>query len=99
MSAQPLHRRAVEGYHLDLDPTLPPFTVAEEAEILGLSQDVIYDGVRRGEIRALRLGRAIRITRAETARLLQVSAGEDQSPAADTSTPDGGARLHDTTTG
>lgn len=79
---------------LDLTPTLPPFTVAELAPILNVSLDTVYDSVHRGEIHALRLGRTLRIPRAEAARLLGltqlVSAGEDQSPAADDDTASGG---------
>lgn len=58
---------------LDLDPTLPPLTVRELAPILAVSEDVIYDSIKRGEIKALRLGRAIRIPRGEIARLLGIA--------------------------
>lgn len=57
---------------VDLTPTLPPFTVDEVAAILNCSRDLIYDAVARGEIRALRLGRRVLVTRAECARLLGI---------------------------
>lgn len=37
---------------------------------LNMSRYTIYDGIKRGEIRALRVGKALRIPRAEIARLL-----------------------------
>lgn len=63
---------------LDLDPTLPPLRVQELAPVLAVSDDVIYRAIAAGEIKALRLGRAIRISRTEVARLL----GIDGDPAA-----------------
>ena len=61
---------------LDLTPTKPPFTAQQTAAIFNVSVDAVYDGVTRGEIRALRLGRLIRVPRAEVARLLLVGASE-----------------------
>lgn len=37
-------------------------TVKEAAEYLGVSTDLVYDGVARGELPALRLGRTIRVS-------------------------------------
>lgn len=71
-----LAERPVLGIPADLTPTLPPFTVQEAAPILNFSVDAIYDGIRRGEIRALRLGRAVRIPRRELARLLGLEDSE-----------------------
>ena len=40
-----------------------PYTVKEYARMWRLSQNAVYEGVRRGEIPAVRMGRAIRIPR------------------------------------
>lgn len=41
---------------------LPPtMSVREAAEFLGVGRDTVYEGVRIGEIAALRIGRRIRI--------------------------------------
>ena len=39
------------------------YTVTEAAETLGLSVDAVYEGVRRGEIPSVRIGRRIVIPR------------------------------------
>ena len=59
-------------------------TVAEAAKALGLSRNSVYEGVRRGEIPALRIGRRVVIPRTALAALfheLRVadSAREEQS--------------------
>ena len=38
-------------------------SVDEYAALVGVSRDAVYDAVRRGEIRAVRVGRLIRIPR------------------------------------
>lgn len=50
---------------------LPLVLSAEEtADVLRVSKWQIYEAVKRGEIRAVRLGRCLRIPREEIARLL-----------------------------
>lgn len=43
------------------DQLPPTMSVLEAAEFLGLGRSAVYDGVRTGEIAALRIGRRIRI--------------------------------------
>jgi excisionase family DNA binding protein len=48
----------------------PPLKPVDAAAELNVSVWTLYESVKRGEIRALRLGRCLRIPRAEIARLL-----------------------------
>lgn len=66
---------------VDLTPTLPPFTVQQAAPLLNVSTDTIYDAVHDGTIRAMRLGRTIRIPRAEISRLLGIPDSESAASA------------------
>lgn len=45
-------------------------TVAETALLLGVHRDAAYDAIHRGELPAIRVGRAIRIPTAKLADLL-----------------------------
>lgn len=45
-------------------------TVAEAAEILGISRRLVYDAINRNELRAISIGRRLVIPRAEIERLL-----------------------------
>jgi excisionase family DNA binding protein len=51
------------------------YTVAEVAEILGISRSTAYDCVRRGEIPALTLGRRVVVSRAALSGLLEGAGG------------------------
>ena len=42
----------------------------ETAEVLRISRWAVYESIKRGEIRAVRLGHSLRIPRDEIARLL-----------------------------
>lgn len=53
-------------------PDAPTMSVAEVARVLGVSRDAAYDAVKRGEIPALHIGRAIRIPTAKVAEMLGV---------------------------
>jgi excisionase family DNA binding protein len=54
----------------------PTMTVEQAAELLGLGRSSAYEAVRRGELPALRFGRALRVP---TARL-RVLLGIDPEP-------------------
>lgn len=45
-------------------------TAAEVAGLLGVSRSAVYDAVRRGELRNVGLGRAVRIPRSDIETLL-----------------------------
>lgn len=49
----------------------PELTTTEVAEALGISRRTVLRRVRDGSIRAMTLGRAVRIPRAEVERLLR----------------------------
>lgn len=49
----------------------PTLTVPECASVLGVSRDVAYEAVRRGEIPSLRLGRRIVVPTAALRRMLE----------------------------
>lgn len=46
------------------------FTVLEAAKTLGVARNLVYEGVRSGQIPAIHLGKRILISRTELARLL-----------------------------
>ena len=52
--------QAGEGYSL---PAQIAFTVPEACEILRVSENTMYDSLRRGQIESVRLGRGYRIPR------------------------------------
>jgi excisionase family DNA binding protein len=45
-------------------------TVEEAAELLGLGRNAAYEGVRRGQIPAIKIGKRILVPRAQLERLL-----------------------------
>ncbi len=51
------------------------FTVTEAAALLGVSRGLLYAKVRSGEIRAIKLGRKVVITKATVEQLLGHSLG------------------------
>ena len=50
-------------------------TVDETAQLLGLSRNSAYQGVMRGEIPSIRVGKRILVPRAALERLLQMAEG------------------------
>ncbi len=52
-------------------------TVPEVAAALRISRNSAYEAIRRGEIRALRFGRTLRVPAAEVERLLACRVGSD----------------------
>lgn len=60
-------------------PERPTMSVAEVAEVLGVSRDATYDAVKRGELPALRVGRTIRVPTAKIAEMLGI-AESDAAP-------------------
>jgi excisionase family DNA binding protein len=50
----------------------PTLSVDEVAKVLGWGRSAVYEGVRRGELPALRLGRRIRIPTAKLLELLGI---------------------------
>lgn len=52
-------------------PTSHALTVAATARALSLSEKSVYRAIARGDLAAVRIGRAIRIPKAELARLLE----------------------------
>lgn len=59
----------------DAEVSLPPgialFTLGEVAEVLRLSLRHVSELARRGRIRAVRIGRCVRVPRAEVLRILE----------------------------
>jgi excisionase family DNA binding protein len=57
-------------------------TVSEAARVLGISRSSAYECVRRGELRAVRLGRRLVVPRSAVTELLQGLQSEtlDQAP-------------------
>lgn len=51
-------------------------TVSEAARVLGISRSSAYECVRRGELRAVRLGRRLVVPRSAVTELLQGLQGE-----------------------
>jgi excisionase family DNA binding protein len=51
-------------------------TVSEAARVLGISRSSAYECVRRGELRAVRLGRRLVVPRSAVTELLQGPPGE-----------------------
>jgi excisionase family DNA binding protein len=50
----------------------PTMSVMEAAGLLGVSREAAYDGVRRGDIPSIRVGRAIRVPTAKLAAMLGI---------------------------
>ncbi len=48
----------------------------EASELLRIGRNQLYEAITRGEIRAVKLGRTLRIPRGEIARLLGLDQGE-----------------------
>lgn len=102
MSAEALADAGVRGPATrlaDLPLVLEP---AEAAELLRISKWHLYESAKRGEIRALRLGRALRIPRAEIARLLGLEdsdAGPTTGPAAATAVTPPASNAQESTRG
>lgn len=55
-------------------------TVEEAAQMLGISRSSAYECVKRGELRALRLGRRLVVPRAVLEDLLGTSSADLQPP-------------------
>jgi excisionase family DNA binding protein len=65
-------------------------TVEEAAEVLRIGRSACYEGVRRGEIPSVRIGRTLRVPRQALERMLGIQNGEapDSTPALrETTTP------------
>lgn len=54
------------------EPLPPTLTVERAAEILGVSRQSAYEGVKRGEIPSIRVGRRLIVPTAQLLRLLGV---------------------------
>jgi len=64
------------------DPHIrPTLTVPEAGRILGLAKASAYEGVARGQIPAIRVGRRLLVPTAALRRMLQLD-GPDDRPAA-----------------
>lgn len=48
------------------------YSITEVAEMLGISRSMAYEGVHRGEIPAVRIGRRVLVPRDRLAELLEV---------------------------
>jgi putative molybdopterin biosynthesis protein len=57
----------------DLHSVGPVLTVDEVAEVLRVNAKTVYALVKRGKLRAFRVGRALRCRRAEVARFIEAS--------------------------
>jgi len=60
----------------------PVLTVLEAAGMLGISRNLAYEGIRRGEIPSLKIGRRILVPRVALERLLAAQLQEAQAPEA-----------------
>jgi excisionase family DNA binding protein len=69
MTTRPTEQNAANSEPLELPPK-HTFKVVEEADILGLNQKTVRDQITTGQIRVIRIGRAIRIPRSEVLKLL-----------------------------
>jgi excisionase family DNA binding protein len=73
MTAAEVHDLAVDEQLASLQPLDgPPLKAPAAAAALDVGIKTLYHAIERGEIRAVRLGRAIRVPRAEIARLLGI---------------------------
>ena len=62
---------------IELDPELrPTLSVDETAIVLGIGRATAYEGVRTGDIPAIRVGRRLRVP---TAAIVRMLAGEARS--------------------
>jgi excisionase family DNA binding protein len=53
-------------------------SVPDLCRALGISRNTAYELIRTGQVRALKVGRQIRIPRSVIAKLLEEAAGEDR---------------------
>ena len=53
------------------------YTVPELGRVLGISRNLAYEAIRRGEVRAIRIGKRLIIAKSELQRLLD---GGQQGP-------------------
>ena len=58
-------------------PDSAVLTVAETSRVLRVSKASVYEGIRRGEIPSLRLGRRLLVPRAGLVRLLHGERGQE----------------------
>jgi excisionase family DNA binding protein len=64
------------------DPERQTLTVEEAARALGCGRNAAYQGVRRGEIPSIRIGKRLLVPRAALERLLAEPAGSGPKAAA-----------------
>jgi excisionase family DNA binding protein len=62
-------------------------TVEELAEVLRISRSAAYEAIQRGDVRAVRIGRTIRVARHECERLLGLSEGGEETNGRKTTAP------------
>ncbi len=55
------------------------YTVAEAADLLRVSPEHLYRMIRQGEVRAIHLGRAVRISRGELEKLCGIEHAIDEA--------------------
>ena len=72
------------------EPSLPAerlaYSVNEAARLTGLSRDLLYDEMRRGNLDYIKVGRRRLITRQHLEQFLDITPGHHQSPASSTRT-------------
>lgn len=61
------------------------YSIEEAARLTGLSRDLLYDQMRRGNLAYLKIGRRRLITRHHLQQFLGVPAPDNQAPATPTS--------------
>jgi len=64
----------------DLDDLPAVLTADEAADVLRVSRWAVYEAIKRGELRAVRLGRCLRVPRAAVVALLEPERAEAPAP-------------------
>lgn len=66
---------------MNLNDLPPVITVPEYAKFVRIGRNQAYEAIRRGDIYAIRIGRSLRVPRAELERVLH-GRGDADAPAA-----------------
>jgi len=67
--------KSIGGLNMGMEIERVTYTVDEASKLLGLSRNSAYEGVARGDIPSMRIGRRLLVPRAALERLLAASPG------------------------